>query len=126
MKETVEIPVVCRYCGGKIVYTTTHQIYEKSDEPIYLCTNCNAYVGCHKGTKLPYGKVANAALRMKRREVHIVFDTFWRARGWGRTNAYRWMAQQMDIPEREAHIGNFEMDQCEKLIALCHREMEAA
>ena len=45
-----------------------------------------------------------------------------------RTAAYRWLAKQMDLPAELAHIGGFEMEQCHRLIALCHHtgDKEAA
>lgn len=43
----MEIPSICRYCGGKIIKSTTRALYPKGREPIYLCVNCNAYVGCY-------------------------------------------------------------------------------
>ena len=49
----MDIPKVCRYCGGKIVKTHSNVLYRKGKEPIYLCTMCNAYVGCYKGTDQP-------------------------------------------------------------------------
>lgn len=112
-------PKICRYCAGKVIYTSARAIYEKSSEMIYLCTNCNAYVGVHKGTRIPLGKLANAALRMKRRETHAVFDAFWHARGWTRAEAYRWLARELGIAEDAAHIGNFEMDECEQASHAC-------
>ena len=48
----MKIPTICRYCGGKIIKSTTRALYPKGSEPIYLCVNCNAYVGCY-GTVLP-------------------------------------------------------------------------
>lgn len=40
----MKIPTICRYCGGKIIKSTTRALYPKGSEPIYLCVNCNAYV----------------------------------------------------------------------------------
>lgn len=115
----MKIPTICRYCGGRVKLTTAREIYDKSDETIYLCTNCNAYVGCHKGTNRPLGKLANAMLRLKRRETHDTFDLFWRSRGWTRNQAYIWLARTMCLKNDNAHIGNFEMDECEQVIQLC-------
>ena len=84
----MEIPTVCRYCGGKIIKTTTRAIYPKGNAPIYLCSNCNAYVGCYEDGR-PMGKVANTVLRLKRQETHRIFDRFWKAHGWSRSAAYR-------------------------------------
>ena len=40
------LPTICRYCGGKIIKTKTRVLYGKGNQTIYLCTMCNAYVGC--------------------------------------------------------------------------------
>ena len=91
-------------------------------ETVYQCQNCNARVGCHRGTTRPLGNVANEVLRLKRMETHKVFDAFWQRQGMTRTGAYRWLASQLHLPERRTHIGGFEMDQCQKVIELCPKE----
>lgn len=93
-------------------------------EWLYQCQNCNARVGCHKGTKRPLGNVANEVLRLKRMETHQVFDKFWRAKRMSRTKAYRWLSEQMELSESKAHIGGFEMEQCQQLIELCRKEQK--
>lgn len=122
------VPTICRYCGGKITLTDARTIYGNAvhrlgleGEKIYLCQNCNARVGCHKGTARPLGNVANEVLRLKRMETHQIFDAFWKERGMTRSSAYQWLAEQMHLPEREAHIGSFEMDACQQVISLCGR-----
>ena len=126
----MKAPEICRYCGGKVSLVPARRIYgdaaarlELENESIYLCLNCNARVGCHKGTTRPLGNLANEVLRLKRMETHQVFDGFWKRRGMTRTGAYKWLAAQMDISEKRAHIGSFEMDACEQVIRLC-RENE--
>lgn len=96
------------------------------NEFIYQCQNCNARVGCHKGSKKPLGKVANEALRLKRIETHQVFDAFWKARHMSRHDAYKWLSQQMRLPSKDTHIGGFEMEQCQMVIDLCRESEEAA
>ena len=120
---------ICRYCGGVIRLIPASSIYGESaerlgmrEEWLYQCQNCNARVGCHKGTKRPLGNVANEVLRLKRMETHQVFDKFWRAKRMSRTKAYRWLSEQMELPESKAHIGGFEMEQCQQLIELCRKE----
>ena len=124
----MKIPKICRYCGGKVRKGSASEIYEKGDQAIYICTNCNAYVKCHERTGLPMGKLANAVLRLKRRETHEVFDAFWKAQGWSRSVAYRWLSEQMQLPEAEAHIANFEMDECARVISICqnHEKLKEA
>lgn len=125
---------ICRYCGGVIRLVPASSIYGKSTdrlgmrgEKIYQCQNCNARVGCHRGTIRPLGKVANEVLRLKRVETHQVFDAFWSQRNMSRTAAYKWLAEKMDLPAGHVHIGGFEMDQCQSVIELClSEEREAA
>ena len=124
---------ICRYCGGIIRLVPASTIYGASaerlgmtDEKVYQCQNCNARVGCHKGTTRALGHVANETLRLKRIETHQVFDAFWKHKGMSRTKGYQWLARQMGLPERLVHIGGFEMDQCQKVIDLCRKEQEDA
>ena len=120
-------PEICRYCGGLILLVPAERIYGPkaakrlglSGERIYQCQNCNARVGCHKGTERPLGNVANETLRLKRIETHHVFDAYWKAQHMTRTGAYKWLSQQMRLPVKQAHIGGFEMDQCQQVINLC-------
>ena len=130
---SLKSPTICRYCGGVIRLVSAETVYGAStarlgneNEKIYQCQNCGARVGCHKGTDRPLGNVANEILRLKRIEAHQVFDGLWKRRKMSRTAAYRWLAKEMDLPMRIAHIGGFEMDQCQKVIDLCRNEKEAA
>ena len=75
----MEIPEICRYCGGVVRLVPAETVYGESaerlkmeNEWIYQCQNCNARVGCHKGTKRPLGNVANEMLRLKRMETHRI------------------------------------------------------
>lgn len=126
-------PEICRYCGSIIRLVPAVNIYgedaakrlDLQKEYIYQCQNCNARVGCHKGTKRPLGDVANETLRLKRMETHQVFDAFWKSKGMSRTQGYRWLANRMGLSEKRTHIGGFEMDQCQQVINLCklsHKE----
>ena len=122
----MKTPEICRYCGGVIRLVPAESVYGDSagrrglaGEMLYQCQNCNARVGCHRGTTRPLGNVANEALRLKRIETHHVFDAFWKSQHMTRTGAYRWLSQQMRMPVKQAHIGGFEMDQCQEVIDFC-------
>ena len=116
----VEIPTICRYCGGAVHLVPAAKVYGPAAakrlglerEKFYQCQNCNARVGCHKGSARPLGNLANEALRMKRMETHQVFDSFWKERGMSRTQGYKWMAKKLRLSEELAHIGGFEMHKC--------------
>ena len=131
----MEIPEICRYCGGTVRLVPASMVYgaaaakrlKLESEKFYQCQNCNARVGCHKGTTRPLGSVANETLRLKRMETHQVYDAFWKRRGMTRTKAYKWLAEQLQLSEERAHIGSFEMDQCQTVIDLCKKfEQEEA
>ena len=126
----LEIPKICRYCGGVVRLAPAAEVYGAAAarrlgierEKFYQCQNCNARVGCHKGTTWPLGNLANETLRLKRKETHQIFDSFWRERGMTRTQGYHWMAKKLRLSEPLAHIGGFEMDRCQRLIDLCEKE----
>ncbi len=101
----MKIPTICRYCGGVIRLVPAQKIYGASTdrlglagENIYLCQNCNARVGCHKGTNRPLGNVANEVLRLKRRETHQVFDQYWQGSGLSRNVLYQRPAGETGLP----------------------------
>lgn len=123
----MNIPTICRYCGGVVRLVPARVIYGKATkrlglekENIYLCQNCNARVGCHRGTNRPLGNLANEVLRLKRMETHQVFDAFWKSKCMKRTQAYQWLAGQMRLPKSRTHLGGFEMDDCQKVISICN------
>ena len=122
------LPTICRYCGGVIKLIPAKMVYGESTrrlgmegEYLYQCQNCNARVGCHKGTTRPLGNVANEVLRLKRMEAHRVFDALWKSGRMTRTGAYRWLAGELHLRPDRAHIGGFEMDQCQRVIELCEK-----
>lgn len=118
--------VYCDYCGRRAEFVDSSIIYGKSYGMIYLC-RCKpgyAYVGVHKGTDKPLGRLANAELRYWKRAAHAAFDPLWR-RGpfrYHRDVAYGWLAQKMGIPTEQTHIGLFDVSQCKEAIQICRNE----
>lgn len=73
----------CPYCGAEVVLKDATYIYHisqaKSWGKVWVCSNypkCDAYVGCHKGTSIPLGRLANERLRTLKAEAHRQFDPF--------------------------------------------------
>lgn len=116
--------VFCDYCGRRAEYVDSKVMYGKSYGMIYLCRNCMAYVGVHKGTDKPLGRLANAELRYWKKAAHAVFDPLWqRGRFKGHRNAaYGWLAQKMCIPVEACHIGMFDVTRCRKAIQVINNE----
>lgn len=113
--------VLCDYCGKPAQLVNGSMVYNgRYHGLIWLCSSCNAWVGVHKGTNKPLGRLANADLRHWRREAHAAFDPMWRGkekrtRRW----AYEWLAEEMRLPLKETHIGMFDVEQCKKAVKIC-------
>jgi hypothetical protein len=128
--------VICPYCGSKAIFTSSTRVYRGRDYGmIYLCPNypaCDSYVGVHKGTNIPLGRMANKELRLWKNRAHAVFDPLWqmklakrraehgqypkcRARGSG----YKWLAGQLGIPVEKCHIAMFDVELCKRVVEVC-------
>lgn len=117
--------VLCDYCGTPAMFVDSKVIYGKSYGMVYLCPNCNAYVGVHKGTDKPLGRLADANLRKWKNAAHKAFDPLWQKgpfRG-QRNAAYSWLAEQMKLPVEKTHIGMFDVEKCRKAISICNGKM---
>ena len=111
----------CPYCGSQAVFMDSELIYGKNLGKMYVCSNypkCDSYVGVHKGTNIPKGSMANGLLREYRKEVHGIVDPFWRNGIMDRGQFYAWMAEQLQIPAAEAHVGMFDVERCKKAIGV--------
>lgn len=119
----------CPYCGKRSEYVDSKAVYYKrSYGMIYLCRPCDAYVGVHKGSDKPLGRLANAELRKWKHAAHVAFDPLWeRGRFRGRRNsAYHWLARQMGLPPESTHIGMFDVAECKRVIQICQQELKGA
>lgn len=128
MAKKLKAPT-CPYCGRVSVFReTSFHLYANRDfGPVWECSPCRAWVGCHKGTKVPLGRLADAKLREAKRRAHAAFDPLWikkmqlegckkgRARGKG----YVWLAHQLGINVKDCHIGMFDVAQCERVVEVC-------
>jgi hypothetical protein len=113
------VKLLCPYCGKQAQLVDSSIVYGgHSYGPIWDCRPCDAYVGCHRGTKKPLGRLANKELREWKKKAHAVFDPLWRSGAMRRTHAYAHLARIMHLPKHEAHIGMFDVMQCRKLVEL--------
>ncbi len=117
--------VICDYCGKPAELEDDSVIYDQSyGRKIWLCRSCNAYVGCHRGSDEPLGRLANAQLRRCKRAAHDAFDPIWKFGRFqnNRRGAYAWLAEAMGLPAEKAHIGMFDVAECMKLIQIITNE----
>lgn len=112
--------ITCDYCGRPARFVDSKLVYGRSFGKIYYCGACNAWVGVHKGTSKPLGRLANAELRHWKKAAHKVFDPLWQCGHFKgkRNDAYAWLAEQMQLPVEKTHIGMFDVGQCQQAIKI--------
>lgn len=149
-KVPKHIPILgrdpCPICEDTAkLHESSADIYGGKDYgPVWICQCCQAYVGCHPGTHKPLGRLASKPHRQLKMAAHAAFDPLWkrkasvyikerpgaskrcmaksyhRARG----KAYKWLAEQMGIPQEECHIGYFTIEQCKRVVEICTPHVE--
>lgn len=118
----------CPYCGGSAKLVSASVVYKSKKlhkNKVWVCENyptCDAYVGCHPNTEIPLGRLANEKLRNLKMEAHRQFDPLWKCGLMNRHQAYAWLADMLQIPLDECHIGMFSPDMCRKVINICRRQ----
>lgn len=111
---------ICPYClrlsvlvGGDVIYPHRADL---SGKRFYQCKPCDAWVGCHDGTNVPLGRLADKELRQWKIKAHDAFDSLWKTGAMKRSAAYKTMQRLMGMSQNEAHIGMFSKEQCQTLI----------
>lgn len=107
---------VCPYCGRLTEYVDSIEVYGTSYGMIYLCRDCNAHVGVHKGTDNALGRLAQKKLRKLKHEAHEYFDKIWLHKFMTRHEAYAWLSQVLELPSEYTHIGMFSEATCQRVI----------
>jgi hypothetical protein len=113
--------VAARLVDGTVIYPSRPDLAHLS---FYLCGDCDAYVGCHKGTTRPMGRLADKALRWAKQKAHADFDPLWKSGPMSRQQAYAWLASKMGMTARECHIGEFDVNQCGRVVQIMEKHRE--
>lgn len=107
----------CPYCGSPTRLVDSSIIYGSSyNMQCYYCSDCNAWVGCHKGTDKSLGRIANKSLRLLKRQAHEVFDKIWLNGYMSRKDAYNELSKRLGLSLEFTHIGMFDEDMCKQVI----------
>lgn len=114
--------VQCPYCGGPAHCVTGAVIYGSNrfdllGKKFWRCKPCGAHVGCHPDTAIPLGRLANKQLRRAKMDAHNAFDPLWKSKEMTRSQAYAWLAEALGISPANCHIGMFDVDGCNAVIA---------
>lgn len=116
-------PTVCPYCQGPVDLVENKVIYGKNyGWPwVYMCRDrvCDSFVGTHKDTRIPKGTLANNVLRNARKTAHSAFDAIWQNDHMTRGEAYKWLAEKLDIDRYRCHIAWFDLSYCKQTTKIC-------
>lgn len=116
--------VICPYCNRAAKRVTGRTIYPNRpgfhNKKFWVCRACNAYVGCHSNGK-PFGTLANSDLRILRIKVHKKFDRLWKRGHITRTEAYKLLAEKLNISMKRCHIGMFDTEHCMRAIKVIRK-----
>lgn len=114
------VPETCHYCEGSVRLANNKEIYNGISYGVwplvYLCDGCGAYVGVHRNTHIPMGSLADEPTREARILAKDAFNPLWISHGMLRAEAYAWLADAMQIPKEECHIGMFNVEQCLEVV----------
>lgn len=125
--------VRCQRCGGhaelvqgsdessRILLSRSRQ-----GERLWACLPCKVCVGCHTGTDIPLGTLADYGTRAARVRAHFALDSLWKPGShfdgrllpsplMSRTDAYRWLSEALGVGEHMAHIAVLDRAQCEEV-----------
>lgn len=126
-EKTIMEKVICPYCGKKAKLVDSIEIYFTRSYGwawLCLCLPELAYVGCHKGTKRPLGRLADQELRSWKVTTHGAFDKLWKSGLMSRSQAYQWLSEKLDITRGDCHIGLFDVKTCQKTCNLSNKYLK--
>lgn len=118
----MEKQIVCSYCNKPATCVSSRVVYGGNSNygMIWICLDCEAWVGCHKKTNEPLGTLADAELRHLRRETHEFFDPLWKIGSsrwkYPRWSAYGRMQLCLGKTKETAHIAMLNLKECKQLI----------
>lgn len=129
----------CPYCKGEAKLVSGADIYISSrDEflrakPFWLCRPCNAWCGCHPGTTVALGTLANKPTREARMKAHAAFDALWQkkmerdkcSKSKARSAGYVWLAKELGIEPVRCHISLFDAAMALRVVEVCARVTQA-
>lgn len=121
-KERTVVRMICE-CGHPAERVTGDLVYpEKSEyhrKLFFLCLRCDRYVGCHSGSGIPLGTLANQEVRRLRSTAHHWFDRLWKEFGSTRQKAYSAMKEAIGV----RHIGWEQEAGCKAVIEWAQAEV---
>lgn len=119
VKDSLPVPTHCRLCGKPVALVNNATFYggrEYGWPLAYACSGCGARVGCHPGTDVPLGTLADKETMLARRMAHAAFDPLWKGKGPGsRSKAYKALSRALGV---SAHISWLDAADCRRVVEL--------
>ena len=119
----------CPYCGSAITLRSADGIYKENSHNtmLYVCSKCpacDAYVRVIPGTKTAIASMADGTLRALRNEAHQYFNRLYLSGFMTRKQAYEWLAEMLQAPLSQAHIGYLGEYYCKQVIKESKRMLD--
>ena len=119
----------CPYCGAPMILRSADGIYKDNSHhaKLYVCRNypeCDTYIRTQPGTSLPLGTPANRELRALRIQAHRCFDALYLTGYMTKRDAYIWLANLLQAPQSQAHIGYLSEYSCRQVIEQSKRMLQ--
>lgn len=112
---------ICPYCKSSTKRVKQDAIYGQrfNDKDVICCVNypkCDSYVGTHADGR-PLGRLADADLRLLKKDAHYYFDKLYNDKLLKRKEAYKLLAVHLGLPRNYTHIGWFKAETCRMVIS---------
>ncbi|AUQ96001.1 hypothetical protein PhaeoP66_03259 [Phaeobacter inhibens] len=96
-----------------------------SDDIDWLALSRAQYVAnWGQQTRRRRGSGRNSDLKNARHEAHLAFDPIWRRGYMTRTQAYQWLAIQMQWPRGDCHMGMMTCDECKRVVQIARKYLK--
>lgn len=120
--------VICPDCGAAMVLRETKKFHYRNGKPrlFYGCSrwpDCRAAHGAHPDGK-PVGKPGTERDKKARMTAHAAFDQLWKSGSMHRSQAYKWLAEQLGVEKKDCHIGKFDAAMCARVVEACNRRSQ--
>ena len=96
-----DLKVTAKLVYGKTIYPHRKDLYTK---PIWQCTICKSYVGCHPNTKNPLGSIVGSKVKQMRIQVHDALDPIWKSGTIKRSQLYKELSKELGWTYHTASI----------------------
>ena len=115
----------CDVCGSnKVTVESNSILYGKQygTGKCFYCHDCGASI-TQATAGHPKGKMASKNTRILRKTCHNLFDPVWKYEmKISRSNAYKKLANMLEIDKQDCHFSLFQTDMCLKAISIISEE----